>query len=620
MLVQAVVFAGAAGWAASRSTPMLVAAVLAVLGQIGVVAGVVRGRTDWVRWGGGASLLGAVGVAAPFVQVAFHLIFVLGHDHKDLGLAILSGVVVGAPWFGAVPAWQVGTPGRFLGLLALVGLAPGVLDLARVRDHAGADAVAVGTWLRDRAGPPPPITGPWAVVTVRDARGVATTAGVGAEALRGLAPVRGPVVVEVAQRTRPATAWGVLGGLTVVAGEAVEGPDGAWRSWLSLRHEARFDGLSLGLVVVPTGAVVHDVDAAIVDEGGVRRLSAGWSPAPPLAADALRAAAFDGARMLAAYQKPDGSFAYTVQGWTGAPGKGYQWTRHAGATWFLADVARRTGDPALTAAARRAIGRMAREVKWTKDGRAWLDDPLRKDGNGWIGNTALAFLALRALDEAPELQRGMARFLADAVAADGQIRGVMQDADESFFAQPDSAYAVGQGWLALLEADAAGLLPAGTLDRAQGWVDRGYWPAPTVVVEDEHWACLARAVARRRGARAGARMCEAYLDQMDHAAALGDGATHGPSAGGIAAHLEALVAAWEVDRADGRSSRWEAPARRLGQWMLANTFRPADGALLADRRLVGGLRDGPWRVEVRIDAVQHAGFAMLTLADQLEGG
>ena len=51
-------------------------------------------------------------------------------------------------------------------------------------------------------------------------------------------------------------------------------------------------------------------------------------------------AALDGARMLAR-NMTEGRFAYVVEGPSGALGKGYNFPRHAGATWFLAMSARR---------------------------------------------------------------------------------------------------------------------------------------------------------------------------------------------------------------------------------------------------------------------------------------
>lgn len=629
-LGQAAVFSGLAGLLSDRSLGLTACAGVAAVAQVAAAGGVWRRRADVVRVAGVVSLLAVAVVIGAFVQVAVHLMTTFGTGNREIGAAILAGAVAAAPWFVAVPIVQIVRPGRAVGAavaVVAVGLLPLIADAARVRAFVAPDAVGVARWLVDRAGPPPDGAGPYVIAALRDGEVVGRVVGEGDLAAALVAfpplPAEGGVVVELVVAEGPLRRVGWLGGAPLRPGDGLRGPNGRRAGVEVWRRGVVEDAAGLGIPVA--GPLCADAtswaraDVAVADATGARPLRATWSVPPDVTAAALRDAAAAGARMLARYQRADGRFAYVVRGEDGQPGKGYQWTRHAGTAWFVAAAAAATGDEALRTAARVALRRIDAEVRRTTDGRAWVDDPLRKDGDAWIGNTALTFLAWNALGENPERQAEMAAFLASTVGPDGQIRGVMHDHDERFAPQKDSSYAAGQGLLALIVADAAGYPVRDALDRASAWVDGAYWPVPVVVTLDEHWMCLARAAARARGRRVGDRLCEAYLAQGELVIPFGDGATFGPNAGGVAAHLEAVVAGWDVDRRDGRASRWEGRSRQLGGWMLANGFRAEDGPLLPVPAVIGGLRDTPWRRDVRIDAVQHAGFGMLGLAERLDG-
>jgi hypothetical protein len=57
---------------------------------------------------------------------------------------------------------------------------------------------------------------------------------------------------------------------------------------------------------------------------------------------------------------------------------------------------------------------------------------------------------------------------------------------------------------------------------------------------------------------------------------------------------------------------WRAQALRHGQGFLRNQYKPADSPFLGrPEALIGGFRDTPGRLAVRMDAVQHIGCALL---------
>ena len=626
---QAVVFVALAGVLGGRSWLLGGLLGAGALAQLVAAGGAWAGRPDVVRAGGVGGLLAAFATMAAFLQLGLHLVLTFGVGNREIGWQVIGGVFLASPWLIAVPLAQIARPARWLGVSAaavvVIAGVPVAYGAVATHTYAAPPAATAATWLLDRVGPPPEGAGPYALVLVQDGVVVERAAGetglAAALAAFPAVPRGAGVVVELALDEGPLWPIGLLGGAAVRPGDGLRGPAG-WFGGVEVGDGLVDDALGVGVPIVgpahadATGWV--RTDAALADVDGVRPLRATWSVPPDLSAAALREAADRGAGMLAAYQRADGRFAYVV-GADGRQGKGYQWTRHAGTAWYLAMSARRTGRPEVQRAARAALDRLDAEVKLTADGRAWVDDPLRKDGDAWIGNTALAFLAWEALGQNRERQAQLVAFLASTVGPTGQIRGVMRDHDETFHEQTDSSYAAGQGLLALIVAEQAGFPVKAELDRAAAWVDGAYWREPAVFTIDEHWMCIARAAARARGRRVGDRLCQGFLDEVELTVAFGDGATLGPSAAGLAAILEAEVAAWDVDRQDGRTSPWEARSRQLGRWMLANVYRPEDGPLLPDLRMVGGLRSTAWSRSVQIDAVQHASFAMLGLADRLDG-
>ena len=141
-------------------------------------------------------------------------------------------------------------------------------------------------------------------------------------------------------------------------------------------------------------------------------------------------------------------------------------------------------------------------------------------------------------------------------------------------------------------------------------MDGHYAPggAGRLVVLDEHWTCLsALAVQDVLGHAAGMEVCEAYLATKASSTPDADSRIrpHAGAAGGLA---EAVVAGAVLNPDGPHTER----ALAYGEWFLRNTYQAADAPLLPNpRNLIGGFRDTPYRLDVRMDAVQHIGCALL---------
>ena len=59
-------------------------------------------------------------------------------------------------------------------------------------------------------------------------------------------------------------------------------------------------------------------------------------------------------------------------------------------------------------------------------------------------------------------------------------------------------------------------------------------------------------------------------------------------------------------------STYKNDALKYGELFLANAYRWGDSPFLSRAaNLLGGFRDRPWELDVRIDSVQHIGCALL---------
>lgn len=355
--------------------------------------------------------------------------------------------------------------------------------------------------------------------------------------------------------------------------------------------------------------------------------------AESLSAPVVRGAMLDLARYLARGIEDDGHYRYLVDATTNRTLPGYDWPRHAGTTYFLAQAAAVSHEPAIAMACLRAASLMrASAVSACGDAAC-----IGKEDRVELGSSALALIAFveivrTGLDPTYEpLVRDVARFLRASQRADGEF---MHEYDRAAGRPVDVQYLYysGEATLALARAyrvtrDAADLAAARRgLAHLVGpaWSffgDRYYFG-------EEHWTCQAAAdlplpdagavdfcVRWQRYGRAmqGRAGDSAYDDD----GAYGVGPVMTPRLTPVASRCEAGAATLALLRTKGPEATREADAldrqlRRSLALLVRRQLAPGPAELFADPDAVYGAMPGSEvDLELRIDYAQHAGSAMV---------
>lgn len=601
----------------------LVCALLQVVGGIGILLN----RPKLNQMMGMLCLIGAAIIIGQYWAAADHLMEAYGSDARRIGEASRTKLWLAIPWGTFMPLMQT-LQGGLKGLLPpavalfipwMLGTGidePTALWPAQAEQHEAAEAAFL-LWQRQDAELPVGV-GPATVLLTpfedgeagKASRGNGTTLKTAIEdALSRLEAPSGErlgLVLDVARAEYPKGAHvpaGDGGGLSTRSGRS---PTVAWRpgkvgskrvapSWILPR--ARMKGHT------PT-----EFDSTLATDSGAFPMIGGWTAPLELTAERALEAALNSGRMLARHQQDTGRFAYTVKGPSGRiRGKGYNFPRHAGTTWFLARLAQRTDDAEMWSATQAGLKFMAENTVHMDDGRAYLGDPRRSDGKAWVGTTALAVLAAVAADHPLALPWG--RFIASSVDEHGQVRGEMKRSEGVHYAQKKNPYGQGQTTLAVAALVRAGHTEfSDTLARLVDYMKGDYAPggAGRLFILDEHWTCLAAlAIQDVTQEATGADICRAYLAKEAYKTPTLDRRL-GPNAGAAGGLAEAVVAGAYIDET------YTADALAYGQWFLQNVYQESDSVLLPKpMALLGGFRDNPYRLDVRMDAVQHIGSALL---------
>jgi hypothetical protein len=626
-LVQAGIYGAAAFWLKERwGLSAGIAAACCSFQVVGAVA-VASGRPRYARWASIASLVGMAVLLGQFIETANHLQEAYGSDARKIGERSLNTVWLAIPWGFFFPIWQA-VHGGLKGLIA-----PALALLFPILFHTGVDEptfswpeqpeqkaaaeAAFSLWSGTDATLPQGV-GPATVLLTPFENGSPGKAVLGngkdlaqaiTKALDRLDPPganRPALVLDVARTRYPRKALvpaGDGGGLGKKSGVS---PVVAWRpgnigsmrvapKWVLPRPKLR--GLS------PTR-----FDSVLVDESGTHSVKGAWTAPPEATAENMLAAALAGGRMLARHQTETGSFAYTVRGPSGTvKKKGYNFPRHAGTTWFLTRLALRTKDPEIIKAADLGLVYMENHTTHISGERAYLGDPRRQDGQAWAGTTALAVLAAVAHEHPLAVPWG--RFLASSVDEYGQVHGEMDRKTKVFRNQQKNPYGQGQVTLAL-----AALVRAGhdefrpTLELMAAYMDGNYAPGGVgrLFSLDEHWTCLAAlAIKNALGEVSGMEVCTGYLAK-EKKKVPDETSRLRPSSGAAGGLAEAVVAGAVLN------PEHTDDAIAYGQWFLQSAYNSGDSSLLPKPdALMGGFRDSPYKLDVRMDAVQHIGCALL---------
>ena len=348
----------------------------------------------------------------------------------------------------------------------------------------------------------------------------------------------------------------------------------------------------------------------------------------------VRESAISAGRYLARGIKADGRFRYFVNAPTNVDLPGYDWPRHAGATYFLAQASFMSHEPELGVAALRGA-RILRDTAVTACGAA------RCVGEGddvEIGSSALTLIAVAEIVRTEldvsyrTLVADLARFLRQMQRADGEFMHVYNRTKS----QPRDVqylYFSGEAGLALarahritgdpLDLEAASRALAYLVGPAWHFLGNRYY------FGEEHWTCQLMAELWDRAPNASALdFClrwQAYGRVMQYGpgetafdadGAYGAGPLVTPRLTPVASRCEAGVATMEIARRanvpDAEIRALDLQLRRSLALLVRQQLNPGASHLFADPDAVRGAMPGSqvdW--QLRIDYAQHAGSAMI---------
>lgn len=355
-----------------------------------------------------------------------------------------------------------------------------------------------------------------------------------------------------------------------------------------------------------------------------------------LSAAEVRDAAMAAARHLARGVDGDGRFRYLVDAPTNRDLPGYDWPRHAGATYFLAQAAALSDDGDVRYATLRAAARL-RDLGLAECGEHRC---VAQEGLAEIGSSALAVIAFveivrTELDASyrPAVH-ALAAFLRSQQREDGEL---MHQYDRAGRRPVDVQYPYFSGEAALA------LARAHTLDgdprdeeAARRSIAHLVGPAwrffgDRYYFGEEHWTCQAMAELWRsapdpnafdfclRWQRFGRRLQHVAGDSpYDSDGAVGIDPVLTPRVTPVASRAEAAVATLDVVLHGGvhvggaERRALEAQIRRALAFVVRHQLRPGPSHLFAEPAAVEGAIPGSVvDLQLRIDYAQHAGSAMI---------
>jgi hypothetical protein len=384
-------------------------------------------------------------------------------------------------------------------------------------------------------------------------------------------------------------------------------------------------------------------------------LTHGAPPGPAPTAANLRAAATAGARYLVAHLSPSGRYIYEHELTTGKrtdPDRGaYSIPRHAGATYFLAQVYRATRAPWLLEPIQRAARHLETlvasggcTVDVGGERAACVYDPKSDRDRASLGSSALTVVALVEYEQAT----GDGRFRPLAEQLTRWILWMQRD-DGSFVHEYDVArarkiddsvlfYYSGEAALALARMytlthdERYARAAERALDWLTGWYDfflGGFFYG------EEHWTCIAADTLWPTVDKASYQeFCDGYgaflreqqpapgeLPEWDDlAGAYDDAAPFAmPPNTPAGSRTEAMLSAYAlgVHRGDP-DPRIKDQILLAAAYLLRQQIGPDGDFAAVGGDVDGGMPESPIARTVRIDYVQHTGSAMLRAADLLD--
>jgi len=378
----------------------------------------------------------------------------------------------------------------------------------------------------------------------------------------------------------------------------------------------------------------------------------GVPPAPPLTAQLLRERALDGGRFLVAHLAPNGRYIYEHDLPTGAQtdprSSSYSMPRHAGTTYFLAELYRITKEPWLREPIERAFAHLA-ELMGNGRCAGKLPDGTeidcvmdRSERVAQLGSTALAVVALAEYQRATgdtrylPVARKLAAWISWMQRPDGSFRHLYNPVTKEADDKTQLLYYSGEASLALARMHTITGDPAYAraaergLDWLVGWYDfflGGFF------FGEEHWTCIA-AEALYPAARHARYVdfCHGYGAFLrGQQAAVGEHPDEDDLAGSYSftpfllpyntpagSRTEAMISAYLLGRHHGRPDAAvrgqirDALEYVVGQQITSDSDFGAVGPAL------GGMPGNPIERNVRIDFVQHTCSAFIRASEWID--
>jgi hypothetical protein len=382
------------------------------------------------------------------------------------------------------------------------------------------------------------------------------------------------------------------------------------------------------------------------------QLYRGVPPAVPLTGKVLRERALEGGRFLVAHLAPNGRYIYEhdlasgVQ--TDPKSASYSMPRHAGTTYFLAELYRITKEPWLREPIERAFAHLAelmangRCTGKLPDGTEFDCVMDRHERVAQMGSTALAVVALAEYQRATgdprylPVARKLAAWIQWMQRPDGSFRHLYDPTTRLADDRTQLLYYTGEAALALarmhvITGEAAYARAAEqALDWLVGWYDfflGGFFYG------EEHWTCIA-AEAAYPAVKNGEHVdfCHGYgafLRQQQ--AAPGDHPDEDDFAGAYAftpflvpyntpagSRTEAMISAYLLGRHHGRPD--PAVRRQIRdalQYVLGQQITPDNDFGVIGPGL-GGVPGSPIDRSVRIDFVQHVCSSFIRASEWID--
>lgn len=387
-------------------------------------------------------------------------------------------------------------------------------------------------------------------------------------------------------------------------------------------------------------------DAFLESPGGVTLpipLYRGLPPGPPVNADTLRAGALAGARYLVNHLGSDGRYIYEQNMTTGRVSPGYSLPRHAGTTYFLAEVYRHTKASWLLEPVQRAGGLLGTLVeaggctRTSPEGKPMACVIDRGERTGNLGSTALGVVALAEYQRAT----GDTRFLALATALtewilwmqrpDGSFRhlydvakGVADDKTMLLYFSGEAALALARMYAITGDERYAKASERG-LDWLVAWYD---FFIGGLLYGEEHWTCIAAEALVPYKQKAKYRdFCDGlarfwgesqarpgdYPDQPDLVGSHNLTPFVMPHNTPAGSHSEARISTYLLGKAAGHPSAQQRHdiLETLGYLLQQQLGPHNDYPVVPGARGFGGIATNPVDRLVRIDYVQHVCSAMI---------